>query len=145
MRPFEGKEPRLLKWRPSVLQNPWSGNVVAIGLSSGFLDPLEANALYMNLFSVQTLARCLEKGYSAKTYNRLVNRIWRQVSDYVITHYSLSQRDDTEFWKYYKDLDASKKIWDLYKKNQDEFHVLFGSSLYATLALYYDEFSKYEN
>lgn len=141
--PFENKQPRLLKWTPSVLKNPWQDNVVAIGLSSGFLDPLEANALYMNLFGVQTLARCLEKGYGAKTYNRLVNRTWRQNSEYIIAHYALSNRDDTEFWKYYKAIDAKEKIWELFERNQDEFHVLYGSSIYATLALYYDEFKRY--
>lgn len=144
MRPYQDKEPRLLKWQPNVLKNPWSENVVAIGLSGGFLDPLEANALYMNLFSVQTLARCLEKGYGAKTYNRLVNRTWRQNSEYIVAHYALSNRDDTDFWKYYKNIDASQSIWDLFSRNQDEFHVLYGSSIYATLALYYDEFKKYK-
>jgi tryptophan halogenase len=144
LRPYNNKEPRLLKWKPSVLKNPWSDNVVAIGLSSGFLDPLEANALYMNLYGVQTLARCLEKGLGAKTYNRLVNRTWRQNSDYITTHYALSNRDDTEFWKYYKNIDAKQMIWDLFKRNQNEFHVLYGNSIYATLALYYDEFEKYE-
>lgn len=143
LNPYKNKTPRLLKWKPSVLKNPWSDNVVAIGLSGGFLDPLEANALYMNLFAVQTLARCLEKGYGAKTYNRLVNRTWKQNSDYIVAHYALSNRDDTEFWKYYKNIDAKQMIWDLYNKNQDEFHVLYGSSIYATLALYYDEFEKY--
>lgn len=144
MRPYQDKEPRLLKWQPNVLKNPWSENVVAIGLSGGFLDPLEANALYMNLFSVQTLARCLEKGYGAKTYNRLVNRTWRQNSEYIVAHYALSNRDDTDFWKYYKNIDASQSIWDLFSRNQDEFHVLYGSSIYATLALYYNEFKKYK-
>ncbi|NBR38848.1 MAG: MFS transporter, partial [Alphaproteobacteria bacterium] len=47
------KHERFIKWDPMILQNPWSDNVVAIGTASGFVDPLEATALFMT--SLQSL------------------------------------------------------------------------------------------
>ena len=50
-------EPRLIKWRPNILKNPWSDNVVTIGLGQGFIDPLESNGLYLIVFSITMLVK----------------------------------------------------------------------------------------
>ena len=106
LKPWMDKKPRNIKWKPNWLKNPWSDNVVAIGLSQGFIDPLESNALFMIQYSITTLVECLKRDYDAKTYNRMVNRVWQENSDYILHHYGLSNREDTSFWKEYKDMDT---------------------------------------
>ena len=143
MNPWMDKKPRNLKWTPNWLKNPWSDNVVAIGLSQGFIDPLESNALFMIQHSITTLAECLERGYGAKTYNKMINRTWKENSDYILHHYGLSERNDTEFWKQYSSMDMGKTVWDYYHKTGNKYTNLYPDAIWATLALYYDKFDHY--
>jgi tryptophan 7-halogenase len=141
--PFGNVQPRLIKWKPEILENPWSDNVVAIGLSSGFLDPLESNALFMTQFQITSLADCLERGYTQRTYNKAQRLMWLANHTYIFHHYALSQRNDTEFWKYYADIDVKKSVWDNYYRRTNKFSNLYPDSIWATLALYFDEFTHY--
>jgi tryptophan 7-halogenase len=143
-KPFMNNHPRIIKWKPNVLKNPWSGKTVAIGSSSGFLDPLEATALFMLKIQITTLASCLEREISPKVYNRLMTQIWRENSIYTLHHYMLSKRQDTEFWKYYNKFDVKKSLWENYKSKQNSHTKLYPDSLWASLGLYYDEFTFYE-
>lgn len=142
--PYNNKEPRLLKWRPSVLENPWTDNVVSIGLSNGFIDPLEANSLFMIQFSITNLAKCLERGYRPESYNRSLRKVWRDVSVYIQHHYMLSQRADTEFWKYYQNFNVKKSLWENYKRTGNKYTNPFPDAIWATLGLYYDEFDYFK-
>jgi len=141
--PFQGKEPRLLKWQPSVLTNPWSDNVVAIGLAQGFIEPLESNSIFMTQFSITTLANCIERGYGAKTYNRAIFNVWKDISDYITHHYMLTNRVDTEFWRYYSKFDVKESLWKHYKNKGSRYTNVYPSSIWATLALYHKEFTHY--
>lgn len=142
--PYGGREPRLIKWKPDVLQNPWTDNVVAIGLSNGFIDPLESNALFMIQLSITTLAKCLERGASPEAYNRAIRKVWRDNSIYILHHYMLSQRDDTEFWKYYKDCDVRRSLWENYEAMGNKYTNLYPDAMWANLGLYYNEFTNYK-
>lgn len=138
------KEPRLLQWKPGYLKNPWSGNTVAMGLSQGFIDPLESNALFMIQYSITTLVECLKRDYDAKTYNRMVNRVWNDNVKYIQHHYMMSNKTDTDFWKYYNKFDCGQTVWDNYNKNSSRYTNLYPDSIWATLATYYDQFDYYE-
>lgn len=138
MKPWMDKQPRNIKWKPNWLKNPWADNVVAIGLSQGFIDPLESNALFMIQHSISTLAECLQRGYGAKTYNKMINRTWIENSTYILHHYGLSKRNDTSFWKEYTDLDMSETVWHNFKKSGNKYTNLYPDAIWATLAVYYD-------
>lgn len=141
--PFMNKTPRLLKWSPSVLANPWAENVVAIGLSNGFIEPLEANVLFMTQFSITTLAKCLKRGYGARAYNKLIAKVWQDNSSFIQHHYGLSTRSDTAFWQHYADQNYSKSLWNHYKTTGNKYTNLWPNSIWATLGLYYDDFKHY--
>lgn len=86
------------------LRNPWVENVIAIGLSSGFIEPLEATGLNWVITSGQTLcqslvARYFDRDTSAK-YNFNVLGYIYDVQDFIDAHYKLSARRDSEYWKY---------------------------------------------
>ena len=80
-------EPRLIKWRPNILKNPWSDNVVTIGLGQGFIDPLESNGLYLIVFSITMLVKCILKDSSPEAYNRTVRKVQQNNSNYILHHY----------------------------------------------------------
>jgi tryptophan halogenase len=87
-----------------TLREPWVANVVAIGLSGGFVEPLEATGLNWTISCADLLSRFLGLRYfdadaSAK-YNALMLGYIRDVQDFVDAHYLLSARRDSEFWRH---------------------------------------------
>lgn len=136
-------EPRLIQWEPGYLKNPWNNNVVALGLAGGFIEPLESNALFMIQFSITALAQCIKRGIGQPGYNKIMRKVWNDNVRYIQHHYMLSNKADSEFWKYYQNFDCSKTVWENYKKYGSRFSNLYPNSIWATLAVYYDKISFY--
>jgi tryptophan halogenase len=88
---------KLIEWNSLFLQNPWSDNVVAIGSSAGFIDPLDATALYNLQAGIVNLVRCLKK--TPVVYNRLMRKIFKDSAIWIECQYGLSKRQDSSFWK----------------------------------------------
>ena len=97
-------DPRVLKFTGGHRKKFWSKNVVASGLSSGFLEPLESTSIML----IQTgIARLIEMFPSKdfdpileEEYNRMCIREYEKVRDFIILHYCLSRRTDSEMWRY---------------------------------------------
>ncbi len=101
--PSEGVEARHLRMRVGMTRNAWVKNCVSIGLSSGFIEPLESTgiwfiemALYHLLYHFPT-KRC-DESVSAH-YNGLMKKHYEQVRDFIVLHYLTTDRLDTPFWK----------------------------------------------
>jgi tryptophan 7-halogenase len=97
-------EVRHISFERDTLRDSWVGNVVAIGLSAGFIEPLEATGLNWTIGSADLLSRLLSVRYfdgdvRAK-YNALMLGYIYDVQDFVDAHYLLSARRDSEFWRY---------------------------------------------
>jgi tryptophan 6-halogenase len=88
-----------------TLRNPWAKNVVAIGLSAGFVEPLEATGLTWTITSAYVLSQSISPRYydeeTRTRYNALMRGFIYDVMDFVDAHYKLSARRDTEFWRYH--------------------------------------------
>ena len=88
---------------PGMMRNAWRNNVIAIGLSSGFLEPLEANGVAViveSLFALEDYWSPNEKKYDKTIVNRFNQRIWHvteDIRDFLALHYRGNRRD-TEFW-----------------------------------------------
>ena len=93
------KEPRLIKWKPERLETFADGNCAAVGLSCGFVEPLEANALYTIVTSVRQLNKILEAPTLDFTvYNEKMAHTIDDIANFILVHYTLSPRTDSNFW-----------------------------------------------
>jgi len=93
-------EPRIIRWKPSRLETFAEGNVAAVGLSCGFIEPLEANALYIIVNSIRRLSRVLTKGKNNfSKYNKEISYTIDDIADFILVHYTMSNRTDTKFWQ----------------------------------------------
>ena len=86
----------------------WQNNCVAIGLSAGFLEPLEASAILLIEISAQMIADQLPANRTtmdivAKRYNQTFTYRWQRIIDFLKLHYSLSKRTDSQFWLDHRD------------------------------------------
>jgi len=81
----------------------WIGNCLALGLSAGFIEPLESTGLHLVSLSVRLFAShftSFEVQQEVRdSYNELHNGIYTDLKEFIVLHYALTDRDDTEFWK----------------------------------------------
>lgn len=100
--PKVGQEPRFLKMRVGRQKSFWKQNVVAIGLSAGFLEPLESSGIHLSQVGIELLLKNFPSGRNVDSlrdyYNRRMSFIYDEVRDFVQMHYRLSRRTDTAFW-----------------------------------------------
>lgn len=115
----------------------WHKNCVAIGLSQGFVEPLEATGLLMFDATAKMLADLFpyvreQLPLAEKQFNEKVDYAWDRVVDFIKLHYCISQRDDSEFWR---DNKSSESIPDSLKELLDNWrwrvpnHYDFSSTL----------------
>jgi flavin-dependent dehydrogenase len=103
-----------IKIRTGRCRNSWVKNCVAIGLSSGFVEPLESTGIFFIQHGIEELISHLP-GNSidedmVRSYNRVVAEAIDGVRDFLVLHYYASQRMDTEFWRATKEVPISDDL-----------------------------------
>lgn len=92
-----------INMRVGIHDRTWVGNVVAIGLSAGFIEPLESNGLFTVHDFLYQLVRALSRGevsqWDKDVYNDATRQTYDGFAEFIRLHYALSLRDDTEYWK----------------------------------------------
>ncbi len=125
LRDLDGKtlaEPRPLKFKAGRRKHSWQGNCIAVGLASGFLEPLESTSIYLIQIGIANLLklfpnRAPDPALIAE-YNRLVDYEYERVRDFLILHYYLNRRDDSELWKYCRNMqipDSLQQKMDMFR------------------------------
>ncbi|RXF06097.1 tryptophan halogenase family protein [Pseudoalteromonas sp. PS5] len=94
---------RKIDMRCGYREQFWVKNVVALGLAQGFVEPLEATGLLVFDLTASMLAHALSSGelsfaLESQKFNRDVERMWLNISDFIKLHYCLSKRTDSSFW-----------------------------------------------
>jgi len=118
----KGCEPRIIPIRTGRVRNAWVKNCVALGLASGFIEPLEATAIFMSDLGARWLHHYLPtqdfEPELATAYNRQIRRVYEEVRDFVQTHYHLNNRQDSEYWRVAREgvklsdrLQENLKVW----------------------------------
>jgi len=96
-------EARILEMRVGRIAETWTGNCLAAGLSQGFIEPLEATALHIVIATALDFADAYEKGGYGSAHRDMFNqRIaakYEGIRDYIVAHYRLNQRSDTQYWR----------------------------------------------
>jgi len=90
---------RHIKIRQGRFRNSYVKNWVGIGLSSGFIEPLESTGLALAQKNIMNLESLLN---SPEAYNHITNALFDSTVDFILAHFVLTQRDDTEYWRFIK-------------------------------------------
>lgn len=95
---------RDIHMRVGIHERTWVKNVVGIGLSAGFIEPLESNGLFsvheFLLSLMKNMSRPKVTQWDIDTHNTYARGIFNGFAEFVALHYALSIRDDTEYWRH---------------------------------------------
>lgn len=122
-------EPNHIQYKTGRRLKAWNKNCIALGLSSGFVEPVESTGIHLfmtgitrllQLFPFAGIAPSVIKEYNAQTKIEM-----EKIRDFIILHYHLNQRNNDPFWRHCRDMelpeDLQEKI-DLFKESANTFH-----------------------
>lgn len=124
--PKAPESPRIVKFRSGCYKRLWVDNVIAVGNSGGFVEPLEATALMIVCSHCQTFVDFLLHSELEPTpsmrdlYNEIVSRSWYDIRDFLGLHYKLNTALDTPFWRHCRadtDLSGIGALLEFYEEN----------------------------
>ncbi|MGJ8693806.1 MAG: tryptophan halogenase family protein [Thalassotalea sp.] len=135
---------RIIKFTTGKRDKMWFKNCLAVGLSSGFLEPLESTSIHLIMKSMLNFVQMLpDKNLNPATiteFNRLMDFEYTSIRDFIVLHYCASARTDSAFWRMWQNLEIPatlvnklalfKEHGRLYKNDQDLFSA---DSWYAVL------------
>lgn len=94
---------RHLKMRVGQLESHWNHNCLGLGLSQGFIEPLEATALHLVQICIELFITKFEEGEFTNKhqdeFNVKIKDRFERVRDYIVAHYKLNTRDDSDYWR----------------------------------------------
>lgn len=132
-------DPRRFKFVPGMRKKAWNRNVVAIGLSAGFLEPLESTAIHMVQAAVSQLIEFFPdrefNQVNIDEYNRQSQFQFRSIRDFIILHYKANQRTDSKFWQHCAQMQVPASLtekMDLYRASGRI--VRFNNELFSEVA-----------
>lgn len=138
-------EPRVIKYKTGTRRKHWNKNCIAIGLSSGFIEPLESTGIHLFqkaivrlllLFPSQGIKKSDIDEFNTQSKTEIDN-----IKDFIILHYHLTDRTDTPFWRYCKNMDIPdtlkhrmslfKESGQVFKKSEE----LFGETSWVQVMM----------
>jgi tryptophan halogenase len=144
----EGKplaDPRRLSFTTGRRKLSWNRNVVAMGLASGFVEPLESTSIHVVQVAIsQLLALFPDKRFNPverDEFNRQLSDLYDDIRDFIILHYKATKRDDSPFWNYCRTMeipDSIQRKIDLFRAKGRVFrdgHELFATTSYVAVML----------
>jgi tryptophan halogenase len=107
-------EPRVIKFRPGQRRQTWKRNCIAIGLSSGFIEPLESTSIHLIQRSIMRLLQMFPRNGIRQSdvdeYNSQTNDEIEHIRDFIVLHYHVTRRQDTPFWRACRAMDIPDSL-----------------------------------
>ncbi|WP_295804028.1 tryptophan halogenase family protein [uncultured Microbulbifer sp.] len=117
-------DPRLIRFRTGRRRKAWHKNCIALGLASGFIEPLESTSIHLVITGVTRLLQNFPvDGISPATvdyYNRETRAELEKIRDFIVLHYHLTRRNDSAFWRYCADMEIPQTLrerMDLFRES----------------------------
>ena len=124
------KDPLPIRFTPGCRKKLWHRNCVALGLASGFIEPLESTSIHLIQIGITNLIKVFpSKGDNAareQEYNRRMRYEYEAVRDFIILHYHQTSREDTPFWKHVKHMsvpDTLQQKMDAFRESGHLFRI----------------------
>lgn len=138
-------EPRVLKFQTGTRRKHWNKNCIAMGLSSGFIEPLESTSIHLIQRSITRLMQMFPydgiREPDVNEFNSQMSSEIENIRDFIILHYHVTDRADTPFWRFCKSMDipdSLKHRIELFKQTGRVFKVpteLFGENSWTQVML----------
>ena len=138
-------EPRTLRFKTGMRRKAWNHNVVSLGLSGGFIEPLESTSIHLIQNGIQRLFALFPDSpispLERDEYNRGMRELFEDVRDFIILHYKATQRDDSEFWRYVRNMEIpgslarKMELWRLHGRIFRENAELFTTPSWVAVML----------
>ena len=101
-------DPKILRFTAGKRRLGWVKNCLAVGLSSGFLEPLESTSIHLIQVAIMKLLEFFPmrevNPVLIDMYNREMDQLYDHVRDFIIAHYKVTDRDDTPYWRYCRNM-----------------------------------------
>ena len=128
-------KPNVISFTTGVRRKQWHRNCVAVGLSAGFMEPLESTSIHLIQRAVLRIARRLPAGkvsaHDVAEFNEQMFTDMEQIRDFLILHYKATQRRDSPFWRQVAAMDVPgslahkielfREIGRVFRKNEELF------------------------
>lgn len=121
--------PRKFKFTAGRRAQAWNKNCIAIGLAAGFLEPLESTSIALIETGIEKICGSFPSPFFNQKkidyFNQVTATEWERIRDFIILHYKMNQRDDSEFWRYCRAMPVPKTLQqkiNIYHEQGDLLH-----------------------